>query len=273
MLSQASEPDTATRKPLRQRTGLLVSAAVVLSLLAGGGAVLLVQDDASGDGESRAAAPAAAGTTAAPAPVSSAPAAAEQAGQASGTGEGRPPGCRTDDTDQAVPTSSPADLKWMIYQTDLLPASPTAGPLKVDGPVWSCFARTPLGAVLALHAVSSRMSSADWKVVTEKQVARGPGRDAFVARRTGLPDEERTGTPGSDGNFLGFRILTASKDQVTTMLLLQTQDGKYGAVSASMVWEDGDWKLRPTLSGSLTESITQTGGTEGFVLWAAGRKP
>ncbi|WP_168714594.1 hypothetical protein [Streptomyces sp. A0592] len=54
------------------------------------------------------------------------------------------------------------------------------------------------------------------------------------------------------------------------MILVRTADGTYGALTASAVWEDGDWKLRPTLTGSISESIAPVGGTDGFVLWGAG---
>ncbi|MFB7259549.1 hypothetical protein [Streptomyces nojiriensis] len=262
MLSKVREADGTTAQAIGHRRGPLLSAAFLLPMLLVGGCAQSEEDGAAnGTAQPRPTAPTAAGTASTP---------AERATQPSGTSEGRPAGCSTSDTDQAVPSRSPADLKWMIYQTDLLPASPTAGPLKVDGPVWSCFARTPLGSLIALHAVSAKMGGSDWKVVAEKQLARGPGRDEFVARRSKLADKNKTGTPGSDGTFLGFRILTASKDQVTSMILAQTKDGRYAAVTASMVWEDGDWKLRPTLTGSVTESITPVGGTEGFVLWGGG---
>ncbi|MFD7787220.1 hypothetical protein ACFV4Q_29615 [Streptomyces nojiriensis] len=262
MLSKVRAADGTTAKAFGHRRGPLVPAALLLSTLLVGGCAQHTEDDSTdGDGRPRASAPAAAGTASVP---------AEQAKQPSGTSEGRPAGCGTNDTDQAVPTRSPADLKWMIYQTDLLPASPAAGPLKVDGPVWSCFARTPLGAVIALHAISAKMGGSDWKVVTEKQLARGPGRDAFIAERSKLPDTNKTGTPGSDGTFLGFRLLNASKDQVTAKILVRTADGRHAALTASAVWEDGDWKLRPTLTGSITESMTAVGGTDGFVLWGTG---
>ncbi|MFE7099293.1 hypothetical protein [Streptomyces erythrochromogenes] len=261
MLSKVREGDGTTAGAPGQRRGPLVPAALLLSvLLVGGCSQPAEEDGAKGSGQPQPSAPTAAG-------IASASAKDATAGQ---TAEGRPAGCGTNDSDQAVPSRSPADLKWMIYQTDLLPASPTAGPLKVDGPVWSCFARTPLGAVLALHAISAKMGGSDWKVVTEKQLARGPGRDEFVARRSKLADENETGTPGSDGTFLGFRVLTASKDQVTTMILARTADGRHGVLTASAVWEDGDWKLRPTLTGSITESITYVSGTDGFVLWGTG---
>ncbi|MBM7058770.1 hypothetical protein [Streptomyces durocortorensis] len=245
-------------KPFWQQPGWLLSAGffLVLALL---GAFVVFADD-----EEEKAGPGPRATAAS----SAGPAQGTPSGKPSNGTEGsRPAGCRTDDSDQAVPPKSPADLKWKVYRTDLVPVSTTAGPLLYKGAVWSCFARTPLGAVLALHSITSKMSGSEWRTVADQQVARGPGKDAFVATRSKEADESAAGAPGSDGTYVGFSMLTYTKDQATAMLLIRIADGKYGAATASVVWEDGDWKLRPTLNGSLTENITFVGGPEGFALW------
>ncbi|KIF01416.1 hypothetical protein PL81_35585 [Streptomyces sp. RSD-27] len=248
-------------KPFWQQRGWLLSAAFLLSMFVIGGFVLLTDENGGGGstGQPQPSMPTASGLAAA------GPSAAQP-----GPREGRPAGCSTNDSDQGIPQESPSDLRWKVYQTDLLPVSPAAGPLKFDGGVWSCYSRTPLGAVLALQAISSKMSSSDWKAVTEKQLARGPGKDQFVAKRSKLPDSNQTGAPGSRGGYVGFRVLTYSKDQATAMILMRLADGTYGVATMSAVWEDGDWKLRPTLSGSITESITAVGGPEGFTAWGGG---
>ncbi|MFJ1567692.1 hypothetical protein [Streptomyces erythrochromogenes] len=247
-------------KPFWQQRGWLISAAFLLSMFLIGGFVLLTgEDDSSNTGQPQPSKPTASGQSAAT------PSAAQ-----SGSAEGRPAGCSTNDSDQNIPQQSPSDLKWKQYQIDLLPVSPSAGPLKFDGGVWSCYSRTPLGAVLAMQAISAKMGGPDWKAVTEKQVARGTGKDQFVARRSKQADSTPTGAPGSRGSYVGFRVLTYSKDQATAMTLMRLADGTHGVATMSVVWEDGDWKLRPTLSGSTTESITAVGGPEGFTIWGGG---
>ncbi|UQX02508.1 hypothetical protein [Streptomyces sp. RerS4] len=247
-------------KPFWLQRGWQISAAFLLAMVLIGGYVALIGDD---DTENNAGTPQSPAKTSAPANAPSSP-------PASGTTEGRPAGCSTDDRDQAVPSQSPADLKWKVYQTDLLPVSPSAGPLKFDGAVWSCYARTPLGATLAMQAISAKMGGADWKTVSEKQMAKGPGRDQFVAARAKEATSQRTGAPGSRGSYVGFRVLTFSKDQATGMILMRLADGTYGVATMSTVWEDGDWKLRPTLDGSVTEGLTAVGGPDGFILWGSG---
>ncbi|MEV7727067.1 hypothetical protein AB0P15_20260 [Streptomyces sp. NPDC087917] len=247
-------------KPFWQQRGWLISAAFLLSMFLIGGIVLLTGEDTTGD----------TGQPQPSQPTASGPATTTSSAKPPGSAEGRPAGCSTNDSDQSVPQQSPSDLKWRQYQVDLLPVSPSAGPLKVDGGVWSCYSRTPLGAVLAMQAISAKMGGSDWKAVAEQQMARGAGKDQFVAKRSKLADSNPTGAPGSRGSYVGFRVLTYSKDQATAMTLMRLAGGTYGVATMSAVWEDGDWKLRPTLSGSTTESITAVGGPEGFTTWGGG---
>ncbi|MFI1185711.1 hypothetical protein [Streptomyces californicus] len=243
-------------KPFWRQPGPLLSAGVLLVAAVIGGFVVLADDD--GDAK---AAPG-------PAAPSAPPAQGTPPGEPSDAAqEGRPAGCRTDDSDQATPPKSPADLKWKVYQSEVVPVSATAGPLMYDGAVWSCFARTPLGAVLAAHSIASKMGGSDWRTVVEKQFTRGPGTEALKETRAGIPDESSSATPDGDGAYAGFNLITYDKDRATTRTLMRFADGAYATGTISVVWEDGDWKLRPTLSGSITESITPISGPAGFVLW------
>ncbi|WP_420079907.1 hypothetical protein ACN6AT_15695 [Streptomyces sp. JL4002] len=246
-------------KPFWQQRGWLVSAMFLLAIVLIGGYVALTGDDTN----TNAGAPQGPATTpkAADTPSSAPP---------SGAAEARPAGCSTNDSDQSVPQQSPSDIKWKVYQTDLLPVSASAGPLKFDGAVWSCYARTPMGATLAMQAISAKLGGADWKTVSEKQMAKGPGKERFIADHSKDAKAQPTGAPGSRGTYVGFRVLTFSKDQATGMILMRLSDGTYGVATMSTVWEEGDWKLRPTLDGSVTEGLSVVGGPDGFVPWGSG---
>ncbi|MFF4168559.1 hypothetical protein [Streptomyces sp. NPDC001744] len=250
-------------KPFWQQPGWLLSAGFFLVLaLVGGYAVLA--DDGEGDanagrGPETTASPSPGGTQATPSGKPS-----------GGAEEPRPAGCRTDDSDQTIPPKSPADLKWKVYQAELVPVSATAGPLQYDGPVWSCFAHTPLGAALAVHSISTKMGGSDWKAVVGRQFAPGTGTEALKKSRAAKKDENDPGAPGSNGTYVGFSMVTYDKDRATVMMLMRLPEGNYVTGTVAVVWEGGDWKIRPTLSGSITESITPVGGTDGFVLWGGG---
>ncbi|MFJ8017572.1 hypothetical protein [Streptomyces sp. NPDC096339] len=247
-------------KPFWQQRGWLISAAFLIAMVLIGGYVALTGSDT----DDNSASPKSPAKTSAPANTpSSLP--------SSGTAEGRPAGCSTNDADQAVPKQSPADLKWKQSDTDLLPVSESAGPRKYDGPLWSCYAHTPLGAVFAVHGISTHFAGPRWREVADQQMARGAGRDEFVKRRGALPaDEAKKGAPGSSGTYAGFSILSYSPTQATVMLLMQLPEKGYVSGTASVVWEDGDWKLRPTLTGSLLEGVAAVDGTNGFVIWGGG---
>ncbi|MFB8074441.1 hypothetical protein [Streptomyces californicus] len=250
-------------KPFWQQPGWLLSAGFFLVLALLGGFVVFAGDDEdtnAGPGAEATAAPSADPTRSTP-----------SGKQSNGAEDPRPEGCRTNDSDQAVPPKSPADLKWKVYQTELVPVSATAGPLQYNGAVWTCFARTPLGAVLAVHSISTKMGGSDWKNVVEKQFTRGSGTEALRKTRAGISDENDAGAPGSKGTYLGFNVVTYDKDRATVMMLMRLAEGEYVAATISVLWEEGDWKIRPTLSGSITENISQISGTDGFVLWGGER--
>ncbi|MDX2938951.1 hypothetical protein [Streptomyces ipomoeae] len=192
----------------------------------------------------------------------------------SGAGDGgsrddRPAGCRTDDSDTAKPTKAPKDFYWKANGTGLVPVSKTAGPLKFDGPVWSCFAHTPMGAVMAVHSITDHLSYKGWRKVVEKQVVPGEGRDALVATRSQEADQPTTGSPDA-GGYAGFTVLSYNADQATVMVLVRGMgDGGYGSASVSVHWQDGDWKLAPDPDGTVYSGMAQIDGTDGFVTWEA----
>ncbi|MFD3936667.1 hypothetical protein ACFWSF_17585 [Streptomyces sp. NPDC058611] len=241
----------------------MISAAFLLSMFLIGGIVLLTGEDSDGNntGQPQPSAPASSGP----------PAATPSAGAPSASAEGRPAGCSTNDSDQNIPKQGPSDLKWKQSDTDLLPVSETAGPRQFDGPLWTCYAHTPMGAVLAAHSISTHFTGPRWREVADRQMARGAGRDEFIKRRGAQPaDQSGKGAPGSEGTYAGFGVLSYSPTQATVMLLLQLPEKGYVSGTASVVWEDGDWRLRPTLTGSLLEGMAPVDGTDGFVVWGGG---
>ncbi|MFJ1863769.1 hypothetical protein ACIOD1_03975 [Streptomyces sp. NPDC088097] len=248
-------------KPFWQQRGWLISAAFLLAMFLIGGFVLLTGEDTTGD----------TGQPAPSQPTASGPPATTPSATPPGSTEGRPAGCSTNDSDQNVPTQSPADLQWKQSDTDLLPVSDSLGPRKFDGPLWSCYAHTPTGAVLAVHGISTHFTGPRWREVADRQMARGAGRDEFIKKRGSLPaDQTKKGAPGSNGTYAGFSVLSYSATQATVMLLIQLPEKGYASGTASVVWEDGDWKLRPTLTGSLLEGVASVTGTDGFIIWGGG---
>ncbi|ULR52758.1 hypothetical protein [Streptomyces deccanensis] len=240
-------------KPFWQQRGWILSAAFLLALLFMG----VVGVALGGDGD----------TTRAdddPAPSPS-----PTATRSGGAGDTRPAGCRTDDSDQKKPTAVPKDFRWRANGTTLVPVSKSAGPLKYDGPVWSCFAHTPMGAVLAVHSITDHLGYAGWREVIERQVVPGQGRDALAASRAQEEDRRKSGKAEASG-YSGFAVLAYSEEAATVMVLVRGPNaGVYGTASVNVAWHEGDWKLAPESDGTIYSGVAQVSGTNGFVTWEA----
>ncbi|MFC1232890.1 MULTISPECIES: hypothetical protein [unclassified Streptomyces] len=186
-----------------------------------------------------------------------------------GKADARPAGCRTDDSDQEKPTAVPKDFRWKANGTGLVPVSKTVGPLLYDGPVWYCYAHTPMGAVLAAHSVTDHFSYPGWRQVVERQVVPGAGRDALIADRSQAEDKPVSGKADA-GGYAGFSVLAYNEEEATVMLLLRGPDtGVFGSASVTVRWHEGDWKLVPGTDGTVYSGMAQVSGTQGFVTWEA----
>lgn len=244
-------------KPFWQQRGWILSAGFLLALLLVGVVALVSRDGGT---------PAEAGGGPAPKP---APSATGSSAPDPGNADARPPGCRTDDSDQEKPKKVPKDFEWKANGTGLVPVSKSAGPLTYDGPVWSCFAHTPMGAVLSAHAITDHLSYAGWRKVVDRQVVPGAGRDALIANRSQEEDKPSSGKADA-GGYAGFSVLAYNKEEATVMFLVRGPNaGVYGTVSVTVRWHDGDWKLAPDADGTVYSGMAQVSGTQGFVTWEA----
>lgn len=178
---------------------------------------------------------------------------------------GRPAGCATDDGDRGTPEAPPADVRWRTVGGTRVPLSATAGPTEESGPVLWCFARTPMGAVLAAHVIPAQMTSRDWRAATRDQVVAGFGRDLFVSQRATLSDA-RLGTR-ENGTYAGFLLAEYSPSAATVDVLIRSPDGPYFSTSVPLLWSGGDWKIKPANDGGLHGELSSVGGTNGFTLW------
>ncbi|MFJ2264649.1 hypothetical protein ACIOKD_41420 [Streptomyces sp. NPDC087844] len=177
---------------------------------------------------------------------------------------GRKTGCRTADLQTALPKSAPEDVQWRELVGTKVPTSTSAGPLLASGPLWWCFARTPMGAVMAAHVIPTQIGGSAWRTVADQQIVTGPRRDFFVAMRSTSSDAV-SGTPSA--SYAGFSVSSYSADKASVKLLIKGNQGTYFWTSVSVRWEDGDWKAVPQRNGSLFQPLSATSGTGGFLLW------
>lgn len=158
-----------------------------------------------------------------------------------------------------IPTSEPADIKWARIEGWAFPISASAGPGKrpAAGP-WSCFARTPMGAVIAAYTIDLRLSFvSDFEAAVKQQVSPGVGRDALLAQGSERP-EAITDTKG-------FIVESYTPDDAVISLYV-VQQGESFTCSVEVQWRDGDWKLRALADGSTSSGCIRSAPPK-YVPW------
>ncbi|WP_194820823.1 hypothetical protein [Micromonospora sp. S-DT3-3-22] len=165
----------------------------------------------------------------------------------------------------AGPAVPPDDVTWRTLDGgDRVPVSATQGPSRTADGVLGCFAHTPIGAVLAAHAVPTQLAGPAWRAVADRQVLPGPGRDVLVAR---LEAVAGVVTSRGGGSYAGFALVRYAADAAQVQLLVKTGAGGYVATLVAVRWEAGDWKLTPSRAGVVHTSLGTVTGSAGYTLW------
>ncbi|SCG38437.1 hypothetical protein [Micromonospora rifamycinica] len=165
----------------------------------------------------------------------------------------------------AGPAVPPDDVTWRTLDGgDRVPVSATQGPSRTADGVLGCFAHTPIGAVLAAHAVPTQLGGPAWRAVTDRQVLPGPARDVLVAR---LEAAAGVVTSRGGGSYAGFALARYAADTARVQLLVKTGAGGYVATLVELRWDAGDWKLVPSRAGVVHASIGTVTGSAGYTLW------
>jgi hypothetical protein len=164
--------------------------------------------------------------------------------------------------------SSAPSTDWQVINGWYLPVTTAYGPGRrsTTGP-WSCFARTPYGAVLAAWTIPDRLALArDFSEVLRQQVLPGTGQANLL--RAGRDDAAMI-----PAEPLGFRIEDYSNDSAT--IAFHTQQGSADMSCATRVqWQPGaqnDWVLVPQPNGdALSTCAPLPASTPEFVDWRTG---
>ncbi|MGX1117283.1 hypothetical protein RKD37_002646 [Streptomyces ambofaciens] len=171
------------------------------------------------------------------------------------------------DKRQELPTAAPRGVTWSLFGTVAVPASEESGPAVIGEDVARCYARTPVGALLATSQISVRYLAADdWRKVTRLQTV-GAGRDTYIAGRTEAEKKSPTDPDGGvHGQIAGFRFVTYDDSTAVVQTVWRFPDGALQAATTTVLWRDGDWRLEypadpaaPIPVGSLA-GYTEWGG-------------
>ncbi|MFD7548342.1 hypothetical protein [Streptomyces sp. NPDC059816] len=242
------------KTPLLQQRGWVLSAGFLFTMLVLAGVAAVTS---GGDEDSSQPSPQASAT---------AEKSEDDAPSGLGSGDGRAPECRTADRDTSLPKNSPRDLKWKNLGSMSVPVSELSGPKHFNGPIWSCYAHTPMGAVMAAHSITSRISYPGWRELAERQMVPGKARDKFLEARAKEKDKSLSAPP-EDGRYAGFSVLSFTKERTSLMMLLEYAEGAYFTVSVNMQWQDGDWKLILRSDGSYSPDPSIVSDDTGFIAW------
>lgn len=162
------------------------------------------------------------------------------------------------------PVTAPA-TDWQVSNGWYLPVTTAYGPGRrsTNGP-WTCFARTPYGAVLAGWTIPERINLArDFSAVVRQQVLPGTGQ-ANLLRQGQNSAQVMPLEP------LGFRIDSYSNDAATVSFHTR-QAAADMSCSVQVQWQDGsqdDWVLVAQPNGDMfTVCAPLPAGAPQFVDW------
>lgn len=159
----------------------------------------------------------------------------------------------------------PENVEWELIDTIAIPSSDTAGPGTIeDNGLRYCYAHTPEGALLAAantFAWGSLVGTKTAPELVKRSVAEGPGYEAALKQISAASGVDST--PGLQ--IAGFRLL--SYDNSTALLdIAVEQSGALAHMKLELVWQGGDWKLRPQPDGSSGQAAPLPDLT-GFIPW------
>lgn len=141
--------------------------------------------------------------------------------------------CQTGDADQTVPSEAPETV-WKTHPDQMLvPTSEEYGPSVQEGNLWTCFERSPTGAVFAGPNLLTAISMGEAEAAVP-----GPGRDEMLeASANASTDFERP-------VFEGFRVLAADENTATIDYWV-TAGGENFSMGLDLVWDEeaADWRL------------------------------
>ncbi len=196
------------------------------------------------------------------------PASEDQAGSASHDAAGCAPSsrstCALPSGDQTVPAAAPAVDGWEVSRRVVVPRSAVFGPGVTDSDGFRrCFAHSPTGAVFAAYNVLAALGDQTKATATARKLML-PGPETDELLRT----TETSSTASEPTQLAGYRVLAASRDQVTVTLAVPVET-QYMSLTVTMVWHDHDWRLQPPSSGAaIGAPFAQLRNLADFVKWS-----
>lgn len=161
----------------------------------------------------------------------------------------------------------PEGAEWELVGTIAAPSVEGHGPGTVEDDGYrSCFARTPLGAVLA--AVNWTAMGSDPRLaemVMERALAEGPGREAALA--DGGTSTAASEDDGASIQVAAFRVVSYDGEEASVQIAYTSSYGLDMVFPLDLRWEDGDWKNVLADDGEPATPPYPVETLSGFVRW------
>jgi hypothetical protein len=171
-------------------------------------------------------------------------------------------------TPSAVPTTTPSDVPWTLYKGVAVPMSKTDGPLLVSGDVARCYADAPLGAVIAAwQFVTRAVCGDDWRSVVAQEAVPGPDANAFVAAHQSGRVQCGGSSGGGHVQLAGFSVVGYSPQLAVVQLAERSPQNALAAMSVTMRWQDGDWKVAFQPGGAMAAGWHPIDNLDGLIPW------
>ena len=164
-----------------------------------------------------------------------------------------------------------SDLRWVSLNGVAVPTSTTLGPRDVDGGRARGFAHSEAGAIVAALNLVGRTSglvpaSVYTATIAEQTVGTKADRDALTEQANSDAGVLATASPGVFTEVVGYRLDSASPEEVSVTLVSRATGPTGSAVLAQQAevrWVDGDWRyVLPARDG--LQASTPPDGTAAF---------
>lgn len=171
--------------------------------------------------------------------------------------------------DQAIPTTPIHGAEWSLVNKLAVPANPKFGPqIRDDNGLRRCFAHSPTGAVYAVYNLIASLNvsdNSDYPGVARKVMTAGPGLEAHLQQFARNPPD--SSDDGRSVALSGFKIVDATRNRATILVAFTVGDSRLSS-TWTLVWVDGDWKLRSPAPGENPgDPATPVADLTGFVPW------
>lgn len=157
---------------------------------------------------------------------------------------------------------------WSMIGAMAAPSIKGEGPGLTDTDGYpSCFARTPLGALVAASTYLAMGSYDPWRrKYYERAMMPGRGQEVLLSQPEGPAESPN----GIQVQISGFYVVSYNGQMAEIDLGLLASDGSEGAKLMSLQWSGGDWKVRLSDDGKELSPLREKHPEDQFIPWSAG---